>query len=46
MAATRIPYMRITMGGRFPQAIKKLHQEYGDIVRIAPDELSFTHGDA
>jgi cytochrome P450 len=34
------------MGGRFPQAIKKLHQEYGDIVRIAPDELSFTHGDA
>ncbi|KAL3485486.1 cytochrome P450 [Aspergillus germanicus] len=46
MAATRLPYMRITMGGRFPHAIKKLHQEYGDVVRIAPDELSFTHGDA
>jgi cytochrome P450 len=46
MAATRIPYMQLTVGGQFPQTIKKLHQEYGDVVRIAPDELSFINGDA
>ncbi|KAL2816694.1 cytochrome P450 [Aspergillus granulosus] len=46
MAATRIPYMRMTIGGRFPQAIKKLHQEHGNVVRIAPNELSFIQGDA
>ena len=32
--------------GRFPQKIKALHQKYGEVVRIAPDELSFVHGDA
>ncbi|KAJ0415698.1 cytochrome P450 [Aspergillus carlsbadensis] len=46
MAATRLPYMQMTISGRSPQAIKKLHAEYGDVVRIAPNELSFTHGDA
>ncbi|GKZ74341.1 hypothetical protein AnigIFM50267_011840 [Aspergillus niger] len=46
MAATRIPYMRLTIGCQFPQTIKKLHREYGNIVRIAPNELSFTDGDA
>ncbi|OJJ99047.1 hypothetical protein ASPACDRAFT_120148 [Aspergillus aculeatus ATCC 16872] len=46
MAATRIPYMRLTIGGRFPQTIKQLHQQYGKVVRIAPNELSFTDGEA
>ncbi|KAI9375059.1 cytochrome P450 [Aspergillus egyptiacus] len=46
MAATRIPYMRLIVGGQFPQTIKTLHQTYGDVVRIAPDELSFSDGDA
>ncbi|KAL6229195.1 hypothetical protein BDW75DRAFT_225493 [Aspergillus navahoensis] len=46
MAATRIPYMQLILGGQFPQTIKKLHREYGDVVRIAPDELSFINGDA
>ncbi|GFF65623.1 isotrichodermin C-15 hydroxylase [Aspergillus lentulus] len=46
MAATRIPYMQLIVGGQYPQTIKKLHQKYGDVVRIAPDELSFTAGDA
>jgi len=26
--------------------IKKLHDKYGDVVRIAPDELSYTNPDA
>lgn len=29
------------MQGRLPHDIKKLHEQYGDIVRLAPDELSF-----
>ncbi|KAK7748887.1 hypothetical protein SLS53_000911 [Cytospora paraplurivora] len=29
------------MKGRLPHDIKKLHEQYGDIVRLAPDELSF-----
>ncbi|CAI7662150.1 unnamed protein product [Penicillium glandicola] len=41
MAATRLPYIRIILSGRFPQETKRLHQQYGDVVRIAPDELSF-----
>jgi cytochrome P450 len=46
MAATRIPYMRMILSGRYPQKTKALHQQYGDVVRIAPDELSFTNGEA
>ncbi|KAM5474797.1 hypothetical protein MferCBS49748_000204 [Microsporum ferrugineum] len=29
------------MGGRFHASIDKVHKEYGDIVRISPNELSF-----
>lgn len=29
------------MQGRLPHDIKRLHDEYGDVVRLAPDELSF-----
>ena len=46
MAATRLPYIRMILGGRFPQKMKALHQQYGDVVRIAPDELSFIDGTA
>jgi cytochrome P450 len=34
------------LGGRFPEQTKALHQQYGEVVRIAPDELSFTSGEA
>ncbi|KAJ5309062.1 hypothetical protein N7508_004441 [Penicillium antarcticum] len=34
------------MYGRSPQEIKILHQKYGEVVRIAPDELSFINGGA
>jgi cytochrome P450 len=46
MAASRLPYMRMMLRGRTPQEMKKLHLTYGNIVRIAPDELSFIDSDA
>jgi cytochrome P450 len=46
MAATRLPYIRMILGGQFAQKTKVLHQQYGDVVRIAPDELSFIDGAA
>lgn len=29
------------VNGQLPHRIKELHEQYGDIVRVAPDELSF-----
>ncbi|KUI67221.1 hypothetical protein VM1G_02942 [Cytospora mali] len=39
--ASRLPFLASFMQGRLPHDIKKLHEQYGDIVRLAPDELSF-----
>ncbi|KAL1597930.1 hypothetical protein SLS60_008418 [Paraconiothyrium brasiliense] len=33
--------MRAVWGKHFPYEIKKLHAQYGEVVRIAPNELSF-----
>lgn len=38
--------MRAVWGKHFPYEIKKLHAQYGEIVRIAPNELSFANPDA
>lgn len=46
MAATRLPYIRMILTGQAAYTVRKLHQEYGKVVRIAPDELSFIDGDA
>jgi len=35
--------MRAVWGGHFPYEIQKLHKKYGDVVRTAPNELSFTN---
>ncbi|KAF2650799.1 isotrichodermin C-15 hydroxylase [Lophiostoma macrostomum CBS 122681] len=40
--ASRLPYLRAVFSGHFPYQIQRLHEQYGDIVRIAPNELSFT----
>ncbi|KAF2115522.1 cytochrome P450 [Lophiotrema nucula] len=40
---SRLPYMRAVWGGHFPYEIQKLHAQYGNIVRTAPNELSFTN---
>ncbi|CRL23879.1 Cytochrome P450 [Penicillium camemberti] len=46
MAATRLPYIRLILSGQIAHRTKALHQQYGNVVRIAPDELSFTDGEA
>ncbi|KAF2464711.1 cytochrome P450 monooxygenase-like protein [Lindgomyces ingoldianus] len=39
-AATRIPYLIAAFKGNLVPFAGNLHRQYGDIVRIAPDELS------
>lgn len=41
-AATRIPYFRSLLGGCLVSQVAKWHEKYGPVVRIAPDELSYT----
>ncbi|KAF2653247.1 cytochrome P450 [Lophiostoma macrostomum CBS 122681] len=39
--AMRLPYMRAAWSGRVHLIVQELHRKYGEVVRIAPDELSF-----
>ncbi|KAF2191204.1 cytochrome P450 [Zopfia rhizophila CBS 207.26] len=39
--ATRIPYLIALYKGSIPKYVGGLHRKYGDVVRIAPDEISF-----
>ncbi|KAK5728388.1 hypothetical protein LTR15_001524 [Elasticomyces elasticus] len=41
-AATRFWWARQQLGGRFPLLVHDLHVKHGEIVRIAPNELSFS----
>ena len=43
---TRLPKLYLLYTGKSHQYFLKLHQEYGEIVRLSPDELSFIHPDA
>ncbi|KDB21411.1 hypothetical protein H109_06659 [Trichophyton interdigitale MR816] len=45
-AATRLPYCRALIQGTIVHDFEKLHQIYGPVVRTAPDEVTFAHGDA
>ncbi|KAF2872073.1 cytochrome P450 [Massariosphaeria phaeospora] len=45
-AATRIPQLVAIWTGTNHTHVCKLHEKYGNIVRTAPDELSFVHPDA
>ncbi|KAK0744573.1 cytochrome P450 [Apiosordaria backusii] len=45
-AATPIPYTRAWLSGRMSSNIHELHERYGDVVRVAPNRVSFTHPDA
>lgn len=40
-AVSRIPYARSLQKGDLTQRTKEIHDLYGDVVRIAPNELSF-----
>ncbi|KAJ2991603.1 hypothetical protein NUW58_g2457 [Xylaria curta] len=45
-AISRLPYAYYLQKGRLPQTVKSLHDKYGTIIRIAPDELSFVEPSA
>ncbi|KAI3542082.1 cytochrome P450 [Colletotrichum abscissum] len=45
-AASRIPFTRATLSGQVHRKILALHQEYGPIVRVAPNELAYNSPDA
>ncbi|KAJ5204915.1 cytochrome P450 monooxygenase [Penicillium cinerascens] len=45
-AVSRLPYCYRAANGTLPFDMLELHKTYGDIVRIAPDELAFSHPDA
>ncbi|KAK7704495.1 hypothetical protein SLS57_010457 [Botryosphaeria dothidea] len=45
-AISRIPYTVSLVRGRNPQYIKSLHDVYGPVVRINPNELSYIDGQA
>ncbi|KAK4097704.1 cytochrome P450 [Parathielavia hyrcaniae] len=45
-AASTIPYTVAWLSGSASYTIHALHQQYGDIVRVAPNRLSFTHPQA
>ncbi|PYH91568.1 cytochrome P450 ClCP1 [Aspergillus ellipticus CBS 707.79] len=39
--AFRFPSLLAMMRGEIPHRIQQLHENYGDVVRVAPEELSF-----
>lgn len=45
-AATPLPSSLNILRGRPHIAILELHKRYGDVVRLSPNELSFSHSDA
>ncbi|KAH6840666.1 hypothetical protein B0I37DRAFT_438019 [Chaetomium sp. MPI-CAGE-AT-0009] len=45
-ATSHIPYTLARLSGRLGFVIHALHEKYGDVVRVAPNRLSFTHPDA
>lgn len=45
-AATQIPYTLAWLSGHLPKLVHALHEQHGDVVRVAPNRLSFTHPDA
>jgi cytochrome P450 len=45
-AFTRLPRNVAVWRGRLHKYVQALHEQYGDVVRVGPDELSFLHPDA
>ncbi|KAG6353910.1 hypothetical protein INS49_005167 [Diaporthe citri] len=46
MGASRISYCYRLVTGRLPFDILELHRQYGEVVRIAPNELAFANAQA
>ncbi|CAK7225827.1 hypothetical protein SEUCBS140593_006035 [Sporothrix eucalyptigena] len=45
-AATPFPYLAAILTGRLSYYCHELHKKYGDVVRIAPNQLSYVNRDA
>ncbi|KAF9893580.1 hypothetical protein FE257_010892 [Aspergillus nanangensis] len=45
-ATSLVPYLYGLASGQHHTIVKELHQEYGDVVRIAPNKLSYITGQA
>ncbi|CAG9982954.1 unnamed protein product [Clonostachys byssicola] len=45
-AASRIPYALMIISGHSHKRVLQLHEQYGEVVRIAPDELAFISPEA
>ena len=43
---SHIPYLQALRQGQFHRQAKRLHLQYGPIVRLSPDEVSFTDSEA
>ncbi|KAI9701315.1 MAG: hypothetical protein M1820_006537 [Bogoriella megaspora] len=39
--ASSIPYFRALLSGNFATTLNDIHNQYGSVVRVAPDELSY-----
>ncbi|KAI2898598.1 hypothetical protein CBS11852_3532 [Aspergillus niger] len=46
MASSRLPIFFLVLIGRSVNTLEKLHAKYGPVVRVAPDELSYTAASA
>lgn len=46
MGASRVSYCYRLITGRLPFDILELHRQYGEVVRIAPNELVFANAQA
>ena len=46
LAISRLPYARVLLSGDSLDFVQKLHAKYGDVVRVAPNELIFNHPQA
>ncbi|CAL5867174.1 uncharacterized protein PFLUO_LOCUS1386 [Penicillium psychrofluorescens] len=40
--ALHLPWLRVLLKGRLPYTVKEYHDRYGPVVRISPDDLSFS----
>ncbi|KAH8747235.1 cytochrome P450, partial [Diaporthe sp. PMI_573] len=45
-AITGLWYCRHWVGGRWPHVVTELHHKYGDVIRVAPNELVFATAEA
>lgn len=44
-AISRLPFVRHLLKGTTAENVKQLHEQYGDVVRVTPNEISFISGE-